>query len=87
MSGGEKSAFDILLDLIIKASYYEDAIYCIDEPETHMHTRLQSLLFAEIYNLIPGNSQLWVNTHSFGMLKKSKGIRIAFSWDNSNSKF
>jgi predicted ATPase len=78
LSGGEKSAFDILLDLIIKSSYYEDAIYCIDEPETHMHTRLQSLLFSEIYNLIPGNSQLWVNTHSLGMLKKARELEVLF---------
>jgi len=46
LSAGEKSAFDLILDLIIKSSYYTDSIICIDEPETHMHTRLQSRLFA-----------------------------------------
>jgi len=77
LSGGEKSAFDILLDLIIKSSYYENSVYCIDEPEAHMHTRLQSRLFEEIYRLIPGQSQLWLNTHSLGMLKKARDIEKA----------
>jgi len=74
LSGGEKSAFDIILDLIIKSAYYPEAIFCIDEPEAHLHTQLQSLLLEEIFKLIPDNSQLWLNTHSFGMLKKAKEI-------------
>jgi len=77
LSGGEKSAFDLLLDLIIKASYFQNAIYCIDEPETHMHTRLQARLFEEIYRLIPDQSQLWINTHSLGMLKRARDIEKA----------
>jgi AAA15 family ATPase/GTPase len=91
LSGGEKAAFDIILDLIIKTSYFKDAIYCIDEPETHMHTQLQSTLFEEIYKLVPANSQLWINTHSLGILKKAKQLasisdsEIAFiSFDNVN---
>jgi AAA15 family ATPase/GTPase len=72
LSGGEKSAFDLILDLIIKSEYYPDAIFCIDEPETHMHTKLQSKLFKEIYRLIPESSQLWINTHSLGILKKAR---------------
>lgn len=74
LSGGEKSAFDLLLDLIIKASYFQDAVYCIDEPEAHMHTRLQSKLFEETYRLIPNDGQLWVNTHSLGMLKRARNL-------------
>ena len=74
LSGGEKSAFDIILDLIIKSAYYPEAIFCIDEPEAHMHTHLQSLLLEEIFSLIPDNSQLWLSTHSIGMLKKAKEI-------------
>lgn len=63
LSAGEKSVFDLILDIIIKADYYPDAIYCIDEPEAHMHTRLQSRVLKELYNLTPGNSQLWISTH------------------------
>lgn len=69
LSAGEKSAFDLILDLIIKSTTFSNAIYCIDEPEAHMHTHLQSLLLNEIYSLVPDNSQLWVSTHSLGMLR------------------
>jgi predicted ATPase len=77
LSGGEKSAFDLLLDLIIKSRYYPNAVICIDEPETHMHTRLQSRLFAELFRIIPDQSQLWINTHSLGMLNKAREIERA----------
>lgn len=74
LSGGEKSVFDIILDLIIKAEYYPEAIFCIDEPEAHMHTKLQSSLLGELYRLIPDGSQLWLSTHSLGMLRKAREI-------------
>lgn len=74
LSAGEKSAFDLLLDLIIKSIYYKNTVFCIDEPESHMHTALQSKLFEELYSLISDNSQLWISTHSMGMLKKAKEL-------------
>lgn len=74
LSAGEKSAFDLILDLIIKSIYYKDTIFCIDEPESHMHTALQSKILDELYSLVPDNSQLWISTHSMGMLKKAKEL-------------
>jgi len=74
LSAGEKSVFDLILDMIIKSSFYSDAIFCIDEPEAHMHTRLQSKVLKELYNLTPANSQLWISTHSIGMLKEAENI-------------
>lgn len=74
LSAGEKSVFDLILDMIIKSSSYADAIFCIDEPEAHMHTRLQSNVLRELYNLTPNNSQLWISTHSIGMLKEAEDI-------------
>lgn len=74
LSAGEKSAFDILLDIVIKSVYFNNTVYCIDEPETHMHTALQSKLLNEMYNLVPDNSQLWLSTHSIGMLDKAREI-------------
>lgn len=89
LSAGEKSVFDLLLDMIIKSTYYSDAIFCIDEPEAHMHTRLQSKVLKELYNLTPQNSQLWISTHSIGMLKEAENIEhnnpgtvIFFDFDN-----
>ena len=74
LSGGEKAVFDLILDIIVKLEYYNDTIFCIDEPETHIHTSLQADLLEEIYNLIPNHSQLWIATHSFGMMKKAQEL-------------
>lgn len=74
LSAGEKSAFDLILDIVIKQEYYQDSIYCIDEPETHMHTRLQGKVLRELYDLIPGKSQLWISTHSIGMIEEARQI-------------
>lgn len=74
LSAGEKSAFDLILDMVVQSEYYPDAVYCIDEPETHMHTRLQGRVLSELYLLIPGNSQLWLSTHSIGMLQEAEEI-------------
>lgn len=74
LSGGEKAAFDLLLDLVVKTDFYNDTIFCIDEPETHIHTKLQAKLLNELFNIIEDNSQLWIATHSFGMMKEAKKL-------------
>lgn len=75
LSGGEKAAFDLLLDMVVKSQYFKDTIFCIDEPETHIHTSLQASLLRELYKLVPSQSQLWIATHSFGMLKEAKKLK------------
>lgn len=74
LSGGEKAAFDLLLDMVVKSEFYKDTIFCIDEPETHIHTSLQARLLTELFNLVPNESQLWIATHSFGMLKEARKL-------------
>lgn len=74
LSSGEKAAFDLLLDMVVKSQYYKETIFCIDEPETHVHTSLQAALLRELYNLVPDESQLWIATHSFGMLKEARKL-------------
>ena len=81
LSGGEKAAFDLILDFVIKSEYYTDTIFCIDEPEAHIHTSLQSKLLNELYQLIPAQSQLWIATHSFGMLKEARRLKELFPDD------
>lgn len=76
LSAGEKSVFDLVLDMIIKSSYFDNAVYFIDEPEAHMHTRLQSKLLKELFQLTPQNSQLWISTHSIGMLKEAELLEL-----------
>lgn len=77
LSGGEKAAFDLLLDLHIKKKYFQDAIYCIDEMETHLHTRVQGRLLQEMTKILPGESQLWVTTHSLGMMRAAQEMSVA----------
>ena len=74
LSGGEKAGFDLLLDLIVQVPAFDDSVFCIDEPETHLNTRLQASLLAEIFDLIPPTSQLWIATHSIGMLRKARDL-------------
>lgn len=78
LSAGEKSAFDLILDFVVKSSYFNNTVYCIDEPEAHMHTALQAKLLEELYNLTSDNSQLWISTHSIGMLQKAKELEEVY---------
>ena len=72
LSGGEKAAFDLILDLAVKRREYDDTVFCIDEPDAHMNTRLQGALLKEIVDLIPVGSQLWLATHSIGMMRQAR---------------
>jgi hypothetical protein len=72
LSGGEKAAFDLVLDLGLKKLEFNDTVFGIDEPEAHMSTRLQGALLDELLRLVPDNSQLWIATHSIGMMRKSR---------------
>lgn len=77
LSGGEKAAFDLLLDLHVKKRYFPDAVYCIDEVETHLHTRVQGALVRELADILPGASQLWVTTHSLGVLRAAQEMEAS----------
>ena len=80
LSAGEKAAFDLLLDIYVKRSAYNDTVYCIDEPEVHMGVQLQGDLLEEMLRLLPGESQLWIATHSIGMMRR------AFDMHRENDK-
>ena len=71
LSGGEKSAFDLLFDIYVKRREFDDTVFCIDEPEAHMSNRLQAGLLEAICGLINEKSQLWIATHSIGMMRKA----------------
>lgn len=72
LSGGEKAAFDLLLDLHVKRRFFSDAVYCVDELETHLHTRVQGALVKEMVAILPEACQLWVTTHSLGVLRAAQ---------------
>src|SRR6266568_5000376 len=72
LSGGEKAAFDLLLDLHVKRRFFADAIYCVDELDAHLHTRVQGTLVREMVKILPDACQLWVTTHSLGVLRAAQ---------------
>ena len=74
LSSGEKAALDLILDIIVAKSEFNDTVFCIDEPEAHIHTKLQGPLLRQLYKLIPDNSQLWIATHSIGMVRKAQDL-------------
>ncbi|MCY4527588.1 MAG: AAA family ATPase [Chloroflexi bacterium] len=74
LSAGEKAAFDLLLDLVINKASFSDSLYCVDEPEAHLSTKVQGKLLRELCRLIPENSQLWLATHSIGMVRAAQEI-------------
>ena len=74
LSSGEKAAFDLILDLIVARREYDNTVFCIDEPESHMNARIQAELLSILYDLIPVNSQLMLATHSIGMMRRARDI-------------
>ena len=74
LSGGEIAILDLLLDVIIRKIMNDETIICIDEPEAHIHTKLEGQLLEALYNLIPDKSQLWIATHSVGMVRKAQNL-------------
>ena len=74
LSGGEKSVFDLILDLVVARHSYDNTVFCIDEPESHMNARLQAELLSVLYDLVPENCQLMLATHSIGMMRRARDI-------------
>lgn len=74
LSGGEKAAFDLLLDILIKRREFNNTAFFIDEPEAHMAPALQSVLLEELFNAVPPESQLWLASHSIGMMRRARDL-------------
>ncbi len=74
LSGGEKSVFDLLLDLHLRVRLMPEGIYCFDEIEMHLHTSLQKKLLLEIVRIIPDSSQVWISTHSLGVMRAAQEL-------------
>ena len=77
LSGGEKSVFDLVLDLVVARRSYDNTVFCIDEPESHMNARLQAELLSALNDLVPENSQLMLATHSIGMMRRARDVEDA----------
>ncbi|MFC7500561.1 AAA family ATPase [Nocardioides sp. GCM10030258] len=71
LSAGEKATFDLILDAVVKGEYFDNSIWCIDEPETHLNTRIQGALLETLVELLPADSQMVVASHSIGFMRKA----------------
>ena len=74
LSSGEKAAFDLILDIIVSKKEFDDTVFCIDEPESHINARVQAELLSVLYELIPQNCQLILATNSIGMMHRAQII-------------
>jgi len=92
LSSGEKEVVDILTDLYLRKDTFCNAIYLIDEPELHISTSIQRKLIIEIDRMIPDGCQIWIATHSIGMLRalqeelKDKSDIVRFDENNEWAK-
>ena len=77
LSGGEKAAFDLILDMAVSKRTYDNTVFCIDEPESHLNARLQANLLSVLVDLVPDNCQLMLATHSIGMMRRACDIERA----------
>ena len=76
LSGGEKAVFDLLLDMHIAATELGSPLICLDEPEVHLNPAVQASVLTELMELLPAESQLWIATHSVGMIRKAFDMSI-----------
>ena len=74
LSGGEKAVFDLVLDLVVASHSYQDTVYCIDEPESHINPRIHGSLLQVLLDLIPPSCQLMLATHSMGIMRKARDM-------------
>ena len=78
LSGGEKAVFDLLLlDMHIAATELGTPLICLDEPEIHLNPAVQATALTELMRLLPNGSQLWIATHSVGMIRRAFDISTA----------
>lgn len=77
LSSGEKAAFDLLLDVFARQTQLADAVMCIDEPEAHLNARVHGDLLSTLFNNVSDQSQLWVASHSVGMMRRARDLALA----------
>ena len=71
LSGGEKAVFDLLLDVHMAVIELGTPLVCLDEPELHLNPAVQASVLKELLQLLPERSQIWIATHSVGMIRKA----------------
>ncbi len=77
LSGGEKAVFDLILDLAVKRREFDNTVFCIDEPEAHLNPRVHAKMLDALLELTKEAGQLWVATHSIGMMRRAMELYSA----------
>ena len=77
LSSGEKAAFDLLLDVFARQTQLANTVMCIDEPEAHLNVRVHGDLLSVLFNNIADRSQLWIASHSVGMMRRARDLALA----------
>jgi predicted ATPase len=74
LSGGEKAAFDLLLDFVVKKREFDDTVFCIDEPEAHLNPKVHGKMLDALLGLVEPKCQLWIATHAVGMMRRARDL-------------
>lgn len=75
LSAGEKAAFDLLLDAHLRGIEFPGSIYLLDEPESHLNSRVQASILDELLRIGPVDGQFVIATHSLSMMRR--GVELA----------
>jgi hypothetical protein len=63
-----------LLDYTIKKREFDDTVFCIDEPEAHLNPKTHGKMLEALMGLTEPKSQLWIATHSIGMMRRARDL-------------
>ncbi|WP_342745645.1 AAA family ATPase [Asanoa hainanensis] len=77
LSAGEKAAFDLLLDAHLRGAEFPESIFLLDEPESHLNSRVQATILDELIRIGPPKGQIVIATHSLSMMRR--GVQLARS--------
>lgn len=72
LSSGEREVVDLVLYLVLEAGQFDGRVFCLDEPDLHMHSMAQRRLLSALIDLVlHPDSQVWVSTHGLGTLREA----------------
>lgn len=74
LSAGEKAAFDLLLDFLLRVEEFDNTVFAIDEPELHIGSGVQARLLDTLLEHMPQGCQIWIATHSIGMMRAALSL-------------
>lgn len=76
LSDGEKSIISLLVDLFIETKIIKNSkdLFIFDEIEARLNPKIQSAALRNVYELVNDDSQIWISTHSIGVIKAAMDL-------------